>query len=897
MKKSFFKRSLASALSVCMVFTQSVLVTATVPTLTASAAGKTITLNDITYIAPDAALEDGVQHSDWNVVVADQLANITDTPTTLDVEDVKDYLAAQAATIAGGAYADLANDLLASATAAELTREGNNYTISCTLSGLNNIAEDTLQEIFDEKAEDLIAQYPDVTVNTDKLDVDLSDVEIGGELAVTIDASALEASRYVTASWSFVDTDGNPYTLLGGQNVIDYASTKLAAIEIETQAAVDAFEVDLIAQLKGQIDEEKIAEKIDEVIEKKIAEEIAAEIAAEEEKLGAALSDEQKADIEQDIRDEYAADIANKKAEATDEAIEKAEAEVEKEVAEKFDDLAVEVADIFDGYESKLAKAEDKIAAAVDKAENGSYSATADSFDAVLAELAAKADAKGYDIPASLAEVQANAKIVDAYNAGLDVLNTIAATADATVEITFDELIALAQSGSAVSVEVAGGKATVEFQIEDAEAAEFAAVKNAELAEDMLEVADSWKVVTAIVVGNSAAETAKVSLDIIREYTTKEIEETTTTEETTSTTEETTSTTEETTSTTEETTSTTEETTSTTEETTSTTEETTTTEGDETTTTVGDETTTTEGDETTSTTEETTTTEGDETTSTTEETTTTEGDETTSTTEETTTTEGDETTSTTEETTTTEGDETTTTTQVEITIEYTVGEQDRSYYWSEDCTDFDLTGMQVVADIFLDVTTEEGSEFYQYTVNVTDLVLDPTCANDVVYEGLKDYTVAISTDASAVLASVSDLIAADLGIEDIDAFLAQFDYGTNEMIGTMTVQIGMRGDINNSFEVDSDDAVMALKYQASRIIGKEYEDVPTGSIQYFLGNVDADDELGGDDAVKILKYYAQDVIGDGDWATIPGANDNLSDEYIAAQLAKIESAKDEEEVA
>ena len=798
MKKSFFKRSLASALSVCMVFTQSVLVTATVPTLTASAAGKTITLNDITYIAPDAAVEgDGFQHSDWNVVVADQIANIADnTSTALDVEDVKDYLAAQAATIAGGAYADLANDLLASATDAELTREGSNYTISCTLSGLNNIAEDTLQATFDEMAEEIVAEYPDASVNTDKLDVDLSDVEIGGELAVTIDASALEASRYVIASWSFVDTDGNPYTLLGGQNVIGYASTKLSVIEKETLAALDAFEVDLVAQLKEQVN----AGVLDMV-----------------------------------------------------------EAEIESEVAEKFDDLAVEVADIFDGYESKLAKAEDKIAAAVDKAENGSYSATADSFDAVLAELAAKADAKGYDIPASLAEVQANAKIVDAYNAGLDVLNTIAATADATVEITFDELIALAQSGSAVSVEVAGGKATVEFQIEDAEAAEFAAVKNAELAEDMLEVADSWKVVTAVVVGDSAAETAKVSLDIIREYTTKEIEETTTTEETTSTT----------------------------EETTTTTEETTTTVGDETTTTVGDETTTTVGDETTTTVgDETTTTVGDETT-------TTVGDETT-------TTVGDETTTTVgDETTTTVGDETTTTTtQVEITIEYTVGEQDRSYYWSEDCTDFDLTGMQVVADIFLDVTTEEGSEFYQYTVNVTDLVLDPICANDVVYEGLKDYTVAISTDASAVLASVSDLIAADLGIEDIDAFLAQFDYGTNEMIGTMTVQIGMRGDINNSFEVDSDDAVMALKYYAETLVdGGSYDKISADSVQYFLGNVDFNDELGSDDAVKILKYYAEDLMGDADWANIPGANDNLSEEYIAAQLAKIEAEKDEEEVA
>ncbi|MBQ8904840.1 MAG: hypothetical protein IJY85_00545 [Ruminococcus sp.] len=846
MKKSFFKRSLASALSVCMVFTQSVLVTATVPTLTASAAGKTITLNDITYIAPDAAVEgDGFQHSDWNVVVADQIANIADnTSTALDVEDVKDYLAAQAATIAGGAYADLANDLLASATDAELTREGSNYTISCTLSGLNNIAEDTLQATFDEMAEEIVAEYPDASVNTDKLDVDLSDVEIGGELAVTIDASALEASRYVIASWSFVDTDGNPYTLLGGQNVIGYASTKLSVIEKETLAALDAFEVDLVAQLKEQVN----AGVLDMV-----------------------------------------------------------EAEIESEVAEKFDDLAVEVADIFDGYESKLAKAEDKIAAAVDKAENGSYSATADSFDAVLAELAAKADAKGYDIPASLAEVQANAKIVDAYNAGLDVLNTIAATADATVEITFDELIALAQSGSAVSVEVAGGKATVEFQIEDAEAAEFAAVKNAELAEDMLEVADSWKVVTAVVVGDSAAETAKVSLDIIREYTTKEIEETTTTEETTSTTEETTTTTEETTTTVGDETTTTvgDETTTTVGDETTTTvgDETTTTVGDETTTTVGDETTTTVGDETTTTVgDETTTTVGDETTTTVgDETTTTVGDETTTTVgDETTTTVGDETTTTVgDETTTTVGDETTTTTtQVEITIEYTVGEQDRSYYWSEDCTDFDLTGMQVVADIFLDVTTEEGSEFYQYTVNVTDLVLDPICANDVVYEGLKDYTVAISTDASAVLASVSDLIAADLGIEDIDAFLAQFDYGTNEMIGTMTVQIGMRGDINNSFEVDSDDAVMALKYYAETLVdGGSYDKISADSVQYFLGNVDFNDELGSDDAVKILKYYAEDLMGDADWANIPGANDNLSEEYIAAQLAKIEAEKDEEEVA
>ena len=206
--------------------------------------------------------------------------------------------------------------------------------------------------------------------------------------------------------------------------------------------------------------------------------------------------------------------------------------------------------------------------------------------------------------------------------------------------------------------------------------------------------------------------------------------------------------------------------------------------------------------------------------------------------------------------------------------------------------------MQVVADIFLDVTTEEGSEFYQYTVNVTDLVLDPICANDVVYEGLKDYTVAISTDASAVLASVSDLIAADLGIEDIDAFLAQFDYGTNEMIGTMTVQIGMRGDINNSFEVDSDDAVMALKYYAETLVdGGSYDKISADSVQYFLGNVDFNDELGSDDAVKILKYYAEDLMGDADWANIPGANDNLSEEYIAAQLAKIEAEKDEEEVA
>ena len=61
MKKTFFKRSMASVLSTCLVLTQGVFAAPAVTTLTANAADTNVTIKSFTDIAPDA------EKSEWGL--------------------------------------------------------------------------------------------------------------------------------------------------------------------------------------------------------------------------------------------------------------------------------------------------------------------------------------------------------------------------------------------------------------------------------------------------------------------------------------------------------------------------------------------------------------------------------------------------------------------------------------------------------------------------------------------------------------------------------------------------------------------------------------------------------------------------------------------------------------
>ena len=207
-------------------------------------------------------------------------------------------------------------------------------------------------------------------------------------------------------------------------------------------------------------------------------------------------------------------------------------------------------------------------------------------------------------------------------------------------------------------------------------------------------------------------------------------------------------------------------------------------------------------------------------------------------------------------------------------------------FWSEDPTSFDTSDLNVQITVSMksvavvDGKVEEVSE--TETLPIGNLfALTANSASELEYTEAGEYTIGILVDETAVAEAVENLVETEVTWTDLDK---------SAVAGEFTVLIGLRGDVNLDGKVDVADAVQILQYSAAAIL-EEAGDQPAipsaeiiepDSLAKFCADVDCykDAEhakINTADAVCILNYSAK-VLTDGEatWTDIPGAN-----QYVA----------------
>ncbi len=539
-----------------------------------------------------------------------------------------------------------------------------------------------------------------------------------------------------------------------------------------------------------------------------------------------------------------------------------AEVRTDAEASVTFDDeLAADVAALFDSYESKLAKAEEKFEKAMTLSKSGE--ASGDSCNAILAQVKEKyAGNKFADkIPATVSEALSKNAVAAIFNEALRQIN--ANMTDYKLDVTTDAVAVFAESLYDITVygSVDAGNVEGEGSAKSADkisAADFEALFNyfVELEGDEVAVENFKTEIVYEAAGEGSVNglngEADLTIERVITYDVVPVEETTTsTTETTGTTDttETTETTDETeTSTTETTNETETSTTETTDETeTSTTETTDVSETETSTTETTDEseTSTTETTDVSETETSTTETTDESETSTTE---TTDVSETeTSTTE---TTDVSETeTSTTE---TTNETETSTTESTAKTLTVTASAKASNFYFSHDTTV--LTADMLIESAYVETFVDGVS---QGVADAMDDIIFGLKGTEAVENMTPEYIYNTWGEPYAALPVYAFYV--DPTVEDAEPVLIDVD---------IKIYVGVKGDATLDGVADAKDAAQILMYAASFGAGntnpvlytEEYPEVE--NFAFFLGDVNTElktenaTELNAADAAKILQYSA-----------------------------------------
>jgi len=570
-----------------------------------------------------------------------------------------------------------------------------------------------------------------------------------------------------------------------------------------------------------------------------------------------------------------------------------AEVRTDAEASVAFDDaLSADVAALFDSYESKLAKAEQKFEKAMTLSKSGN--ASGDSCNAILAQVKEKyAGNKFADkIPATVSEALSKNTVAAIFNEALRQIN--ANMTDYKLDVTTDAVAVFAESLYDITVygSVDAGNVEGEGSAKSADkisAADFEALFNyfVELEGDEVAVENFKTEIVYEATGEGSVNglngDADLTIERVITYDVVPVEETTTsTTETTETTD-TTDTTDETETSTTETTDVDETETSTTETTdvdeteTSTTEttdvdetETSTTETTDVDETETSTTETTDVDETETSTTETTdvdetetstteTTDVDETETSTTETTDESETSTTETTDEsetsTTETTDESETSTTEttdesETSTTETTETTETTAKTLTV--TASAKASNFYFSHDTTV--LTADMLIESAYVETFVDGVS---QGVADAKDDIIFGLKGTEAVGNMTPEYIYNTWGEPYAALPVYAFYV--DPTVEDAEPVLIDVD---------IKIYVGVKGDATLDGVADAKDAAQILMYAASFGAGntnpvlytEEYPEVE--NFAFFLGDVNTElktenaTELNAADAAKILQYSA-----------------------------------------
>ena len=228
MKKTFFKRSMASVLSTCLVLTQGVFAAPAVTTLTANAADTNVTIKSFTNIDPDVE-DNPEQKSEWglnfNTLFKNNAPEIGGT-AEVDASVAKNLLNSYTDFFRNGAYDELATAIAGNIQTGVLTRiTAETYEVNFELAESGALIAD--------EANARLAKQVEKTLGADAVSymtpLDFSGFSVKGSVTVNLDLSNLSNDNKISATYLFTDEKGTSYALFGdgtGEDLYDYIDSK-----------------------------------------------------------------------------------------------------------------------------------------------------------------------------------------------------------------------------------------------------------------------------------------------------------------------------------------------------------------------------------------------------------------------------------------------------------------------------------------------------------------------------------------------------------------------------------------------------------------------------------------------------------------------------------------------
>ena len=223
MKKTFFKRSMASVLSTCLVLTQGVFAAPAVTNLAASAADTNVTIKSFTNIEP------GEERSEWGLnfnTLFKQSAPDLNGTAAVDASVAKNLLDSYTSIFRGGAYDDLAKAIAGNVQDGTLLRTGENtYVVNFELAESGALVA--------QEANARLAKQVEKTLGagaaSNMAAMNFDGFSVNGSVTVNLNLDNLNDSNEITGTYLFTDENGTSYTLFGdgeGQNLYDYIDSK-----------------------------------------------------------------------------------------------------------------------------------------------------------------------------------------------------------------------------------------------------------------------------------------------------------------------------------------------------------------------------------------------------------------------------------------------------------------------------------------------------------------------------------------------------------------------------------------------------------------------------------------------------------------------------------------------
>ncbi len=247
MKKSFFKRAVATAAAVPLALTQcltsSFAETTADTALQADVAAEdtTITLESLLKIEADK------QYSEWNKDLSNALMGITlkgNATGTIKTDVIFDMIAKKA-----GGYSALAENILGQVKNVQyVITNGSDIVITADVDNIS----DVLAKDFDKSLGSAIKKLAEEVGVPELLEIDYSSVDASGKIEIVISTSALAQGTNIPASFSFTPNGGSALDVMGS---VEFAKDKLNEYKKIAYDKIDELSEYLdAADVKSQID-------------------------------------------------------------------------------------------------------------------------------------------------------------------------------------------------------------------------------------------------------------------------------------------------------------------------------------------------------------------------------------------------------------------------------------------------------------------------------------------------------------------------------------------------------------------------------------------------------------------------------------------------------------------